>query len=158
MDFISKPIDRQIVMARVRAVLTVQGLINEKENLLRVNQVILQKLGDILQDMQLPSKMNIIKDEIAKASDHMFSQLESIKTTVDTALSSLNQVELSFQFTDRLNQQINEINLVVHKLHGLLNKDFSMSGPGDSTNQVGSLSAFTKTNQQQVDDLINSLL
>jgi len=156
-DFIPKPIDHSVLLARVRALLRIQGLVRDKENLLKVNKVLLGRLQHMFEEVSLHTKLSTMKKNVGEASEHIYSQLEMLRSKINEkdALSFLNEIEMSLQFGDILSQQINEIAKISHKLHHLIqgSEDQEVPGAQESSNSV----LMAKADQGKIEHLIESL-
>jgi CheY-like chemotaxis protein len=158
-DYIPKPFDRMIVIARVRALLTIQGLLSERTNLLNINSVLLGKIEQMFSGEQVSifAKLDIIKDEMGNASENFFDKLDKLRSTISdkTSLSFLDQIEMSMQIWDRLNQQVNEVSKGIHQLHSKIKERDNGQYNLEQIEQQSTETVFLeKTDQDDIDALL----
>ncbi len=156
-DFIPKPIDRALVVARVKALLLMHMMVKDRENLLKANQALIGRLENLLSEPALQTQLSLIKKDVGEATEDMFSKLQRLRSETGTEEndSLIDQIELSLQFTDKLCQQINEIAKIVNKLQNLIQgvEDESLETADESSKSV----IMQKKDQAEIDNLLESL-
>ena len=155
-DFIPKPFDNNIVVARVKAILKIQGLTRDKGNLLKTNEALLTRLKSTLKEVDLHSKLDKVKKEVNDVSEFIYSQVDTLRSMSDkeSILSSLQQIEMSLQFEDILSQQVNEISKNVQQLHSIILGDKELREIKDISSKS---TLMVKKDQKEIDDLLESL-
>ncbi len=179
-DYIPKPLDYRLTMARIKAALQSGELLKDKSNLLKINDVLLTKIDNLLKEAFLDTKIDKIKNEITASIDMIFDRAEEIRSgvgetavlldaeqaKVQTELAQtfrenktkagelLDQLEMSLQFGDRIFQQINEILKTINRINSLM----SGTAVDEAVEQSSSKSVLgDKTKQSEIDDLFASL-
>lgn len=156
-DFISKNVDNAIILARVKAILKMRSLMQDRETLMKANESLLAKVQKLFQEESLSSKIDMLKEGVAGGSDRIAEKLDRIRFISDNKEINdfVNQVELALEFGDRTSQQLNEIAKAIHRLHNLIS-----GADKEDKNLVTSSSAsvfMEKKDQGEIDDLLSSL-
>lgn len=155
-DFIPKPIDNTIVGARVKALLTMQRVVQDREILLKANHVLLGRLDDMLGELSLQTKLETVRKDLGEVTEGIFNLLDNLRDKVneEEALGFIEKIQLSLQFTDRMGQQINEISKMIRKIQNLIKgEDEEHESADESTPSV----LMEKKDQKEIDDLLDDL-
>lgn len=156
-DFIPKQVDDAIIVARVRAIIKMRTLAQDKANLMKANESLLAKVQTIFEEESLSSKIDMLKKGVAGGSNKIAEQLDKVRDMTDDSemREFIDQVELSLEFGDRTSQQLNEIAKTVQKLHSLISDDVEED---PNITAASSASVFMeKKDQGEIDDLLSSL-
>jgi DNA-binding response OmpR family regulator len=162
-DFIPKPIDKTIVLARVKALLTMQGLLKERTMLLEQNSSLLAKIDHLFSGDQVTlfDKLDIVRENINAMSNSFYEQIQDVRLDVreQDTLDILDNIEISMQSWDTLHQQINEISKGIHQLYRHVKQRDGGKYDFEQIAQQSTEAVFQKqSSQSDVDDLLNSLL
>lgn len=156
-DFIEKGTEALLVLARIKALLNMGGLIKDKNNLLRANELMLSKIKKLFSEESIFEKLGMLKEELAGGSEAVFDEIDKLKTMIDNpkAIAVLDNVGLSLEFSDWVCQQVNELSKTVNRLQSAIKGDFDAKSDID---QASTKSVFMeKKDQGEIDDLLSSL-
>lgn len=161
-DYIPKPFDRAIVLRRVKALLTILGLIKEKSNLVEMNAALLRHINNMIENEEnnLLSKIEYIKNDLQSTSESFWDKIDLLRHEIHSkaGLDILNQIEISMQFWDTLNQKINEVNKVVQQLNEKIMGCDNSNDSFASISQQSTESVFMKkVDQDEIDALLAQL-
>ncbi|MEA1967458.1 MAG: response regulator [Thermodesulfobacteriota bacterium] len=92
-DFIPKPIDAQITVAKARTTLENLELIKDKNNLLKINKLILSKLNALFKEVALEEKISTSKEELHTSSSLLSELLEKLRSDLSKAIVTLDTIE-----------------------------------------------------------------
>nr|WP_320192414.1 response regulator [uncultured Desulfobacter sp.] len=119
-DFIPKPIEPSITLAKTHTILKYQELIQDKDSLLKISRLLLRKLNNLMNTLALDQKISTSQKELFKSSARLSSTLENLRTDLNQALKTLDMAELNLQFTDRVHQQLNELSKIAISMKTIL--------------------------------------
>ncbi len=164
-DYIIKPFKDSEVKSRISSALNMVNLERDKNNLLRINQVILNKIKDVLEGLPILKNVDGIKSDLASSSSTMLDFFDQIRLNIangnsSDALLALDDAEITLQFSDRASQQVNELAKVINQIHQIMTKNAGEEEVefSESLNKASSDSVLSKKNDQaEVDDLLDSL-
>ncbi len=158
-DFIPKPIDAKITIAKANAILGTRELIRDKSNLLKMNNLILSKLDSLFNDVELDKKINISKNELIESSSNFSELLERLRENIEETVSTFNSVELNFQFTDRISQQMHELAKIASSIKRIMQNDESGTPFNQNIEQNSTSSVFAdKVDQSEIDEILKALM
>ncbi len=164
-DYIIKPIEAEDVIVRVKNVLTTRSLINDKINLLKINEAMVEKVKDFLQELSIVKTVDDLKSDIQHNSISTLDYLNQVRDNIneyneDAALAAVTNAEVSLQFADRVSQQLNEFAKILDKIHVIMSGVEHIDANSDIAKMMHSSSdsvLMSKTSQDEVDDLLDSL-
>jgi CheY-like chemotaxis protein len=156
-DFIEKGTEALLVLARIKALLSMGGLIKDKSNLLKANELMLTKINTLFTEEGAFKKLAMLKDELAGGSEAVFNEIDKLKSMIDNpkALAVLNNVGLSMEFSDWVCWQVNELSKTVNKLQAAIKGD---SAANSAIFQASSNSVFmVKKDRSEIENLLSAL-
>lgn len=157
-DFISKPIEPSITLAKTRTILKYHALISDKDSLLKISRLLLRKLNSLMNTLALDQKISTSQKELFKSSARLSDSLENLRTDLNQALKTLDIAELNLQFTDRVHQQLNELSKIAISMKTILHpgKDLTHRKKIDKQSTV---SAFNSDEDASLDqDAIDQIM
>lgn len=155
-DYIPKPADRDITIAKAKAIINTRQLNQDNDNLIRINRAVMLKLDEFFKELSILSKIDTARQEVISSSGDFSLLVEKLRGEIEKVSETLNTVETGLQFTDNISQMLNEIALITNSVHSLIYNEDN-DGPRFSE-KASTMSIFKKgVSQSEVDELLRSL-
>lgn len=150
-DFIPKPIEPSITLAKTRTILKYQELIQDKDNLLKISRLLLKKLDNLMNTLALDQKISTSQEDLFESSARLSSILETLRIDLNKALKTVNMAELNLQFTDRIHKQLNELSKIVISMNSILHPKQDQTRLKKIDKQSTIASAFLSDDEARLD-------
>ena len=154
-DFIEKSTEVLIVLARIKALLHIGGLTQDKTNLLRANKLVLSKIENIFNEETNFKNFSAEGTNNSKSISHELDRFKSsINDTEGRAF--LDNIGNYLAYSSQAFKQVKELLTTISKLQIALTREDVVQAP--DMEKAGTKSVFTtKRNQEEIDELLKSL-